>query len=96
MNSLGYELKSSSVNFIIYWKKEDAEQEVKIILPELYFEKIQTPLAIGFTLEEAIVFVENIEYCYFIQQSRQAWRLYEKNEYNIAITVILPIFDTIK
>lgn len=40
MNSLGYELKSSRVNFIVYWKKEDAEQEVKIILPELYFEKI--------------------------------------------------------
>jgi len=40
MNSLGYELKSSRVNFIVYWKKEDTEQEVKIILPELYFEKI--------------------------------------------------------
>jgi ATP-dependent DNA helicase RecQ len=40
MNSLGYELKSSSVNFIVYWKKEDAEQEVKIILPEVNFEKI--------------------------------------------------------
>ena len=40
MNSLGYELKSSRVNFIVYWKKEDAEQEVKIILPEVCFEKI--------------------------------------------------------
>jgi ATP-dependent DNA helicase RecQ len=35
----GYELKSAKVNFIVYWLKEDAEQEVKIILPELYFEK---------------------------------------------------------
>jgi len=34
-----YELKSVKVNFIIYWLKEGAEQEVKIILPELYFEK---------------------------------------------------------
>lgn len=34
-----YELKSASVNFIVYWLKEEAEQEVKVILPELYFEK---------------------------------------------------------
>lgn len=33
-----YELKRAKVNFIVYWKKEDTEQEVKIILPELYFE----------------------------------------------------------
>lgn len=36
-----YVLKSAKVNFIIYWLKEGAEQEVKIILPELYFEKQQ-------------------------------------------------------
>jgi len=35
----GYLLKEVKVNFIVYWKKEDTEQEVKIILPELYFEK---------------------------------------------------------
>ncbi|MBX2985931.1 MAG: RecQ family ATP-dependent DNA helicase [Bacteroidia bacterium] len=34
-----YCLKSAKVNFIVYWKKEDTEQEVKIILPELYFER---------------------------------------------------------
>lgn len=34
-----YKLKSAKVNFIVYWLKEGAEQEVKIILPELYFEK---------------------------------------------------------
>ena len=34
----GYHLKQANVNFIVYWKMEDAEQEVKIILPELYFE----------------------------------------------------------
>lgn len=36
-----YKLKSAKVNFIVYWRKEDTEQEVKIILPELYFEKQQ-------------------------------------------------------
>ncbi|MEI2739210.1 MAG: 3'-5' exonuclease [Chitinophagaceae bacterium] len=36
----GYHLKEAKVNFIIYWKKNDTEQESKIILPELYFEKI--------------------------------------------------------
>lgn len=35
----GFELKSAKVNFIVYWLKEGAEQEVKIILPELYFER---------------------------------------------------------
>ncbi|MCO5272103.1 MAG: RecQ family ATP-dependent DNA helicase [Cyclobacteriaceae bacterium] len=36
-----YILKSAKVNFIVYWLKEGAEQEVKIVLPELYFEKQQ-------------------------------------------------------
>lgn len=34
-----YHLIDLKVNFIVYWLKEGAEQEVKIILPELYFEK---------------------------------------------------------
>ena len=36
----GYHLKQAKVNFIVYWKKEDTEREVKIILPELYFERL--------------------------------------------------------
>ncbi|MEA1786003.1 RecQ family ATP-dependent DNA helicase [Arenibacter sp. GZD96] len=36
-----YMLKSVKVNFIVYWLKEGAEHEVKIVLPELYFEKQQ-------------------------------------------------------
>lgn len=39
MKHKNYELKSAKVNFIVYWLKEGAEQEVKIILPELYFER---------------------------------------------------------
>lgn len=39
MKSRRYELKSVTVNFIVYWLKEGAAQEIKIILPELYFEK---------------------------------------------------------
>lgn len=35
----GYHLKKAKVNFIVYWKKEDAEREIKIILPEVYFER---------------------------------------------------------
>ena len=34
-----YKLKSAKVNLILYWKKEDAEKETKIILPELHFER---------------------------------------------------------
>jgi len=36
----GYHLKQAKVNFIVYWKKEDTEQELNIIFPELYFERI--------------------------------------------------------
>jgi ATP-dependent DNA helicase RecQ len=36
----GYKLKNAKVNFIVYWKNEDAEKEVKIILPEVYFERV--------------------------------------------------------
>lgn len=39
----GFNLKEARVNFIVYWKAEDeAEDEVKIILPELLFERIKT------------------------------------------------------
>ncbi|MEO8111394.1 MAG: 3'-5' exonuclease, partial [Ginsengibacter sp.] len=38
-NKKGYHLKQAKVNFIVYWKKEGADQESKIILPEIYFEK---------------------------------------------------------
>ncbi|HRN73668.1 MAG TPA: RecQ family ATP-dependent DNA helicase [Ginsengibacter sp.] len=40
MKAKNYELKSARVNFIVYWKKEDSAQETKIVLPELYFERI--------------------------------------------------------
>ncbi|HTN19408.1 MAG TPA: RecQ family ATP-dependent DNA helicase [Pelobium sp.] len=35
-----YKLKSANVNFIVYWKKDETEPEVKIVLPELYFEEL--------------------------------------------------------
>ncbi len=35
----GYHLKEAKINFIVYWKKEDSEQEIKIILPEVFFER---------------------------------------------------------
>ena len=36
----GYELqREGKVNFILYWKKPDEEKEIKIILPEVYFER---------------------------------------------------------
>ncbi len=40
MESKHYKLKSVNVNFILYWLKEGTSQEIKIILPELYFEVI--------------------------------------------------------
>lgn len=40
MKEKKYELKRAKVNFIVYWLKEGADQEIKIVLPELYFEKV--------------------------------------------------------
>jgi ATP-dependent DNA helicase RecQ len=34
-----YRLKQAKVNLIVYRKKENAEQELKFILPELYFQR---------------------------------------------------------
>ena len=39
MKQKGYTLKKARVNFILHWQKEGVEQEIKIILPELYFER---------------------------------------------------------
>ena len=35
----GYHLKNVIINFIIYWKDPEKENEYKIILPELNFER---------------------------------------------------------
>ncbi len=35
----GYQLERAKVNFIVYWSKPESKQEVKIILPELYFRR---------------------------------------------------------
>jgi len=35
----GYKLKESVINYIVYWKKEESEDEIKIVLPELKFIK---------------------------------------------------------
>lgn len=34
-----YKVKSAKVNFILYWKRENTQQEIKIVLPKLCFEK---------------------------------------------------------
>jgi ATP-dependent DNA helicase RecQ len=41
MKENNYELKSAGVNFILYWQKEGTDKELKIILPELIFERAQ-------------------------------------------------------
>jgi ATP-dependent DNA helicase RecQ len=35
----GFELKEAKVNFIVHWTDDDKKIEVKIVLPELHFEK---------------------------------------------------------
>jgi ATP-dependent DNA helicase RecQ len=36
----GFKLMSAKVNFIVWWYKEDTQQELLVVLPKLYFEKI--------------------------------------------------------
>lgn len=36
----GFELKEAKVNFIVYWTDDEKKIEVKIVLPELYFERL--------------------------------------------------------
>ncbi len=40
LKTKSYHLKSAKVNFIIYWKPEDSEQEIRIVLPELLFVRV--------------------------------------------------------
>lgn len=40
MKQKGYVLKTAKVRFIVYWKKENTENEIKIILPELHLERV--------------------------------------------------------
>jgi ATP-dependent DNA helicase RecQ len=35
----GYKLSESKINYIVYWKKEEHENEILIVLPELRFKK---------------------------------------------------------
>lgn len=39
----GYKLSESKINYIVYWKKEELEDEILIILPELKFKKHDAP-----------------------------------------------------
>lgn len=39
MEQKNYVPRKNKIRFIVYWKKEDSEYEIRIILPDLYFEK---------------------------------------------------------
>jgi ATP-dependent DNA helicase RecQ len=39
----GYQPVNAKVNFIVYWKDEEKDKEVKIVLPEMQFEKSSPP-----------------------------------------------------
>ncbi len=43
MKESKYEPKSAKVRHIVYWKNENDEKEIKILLPEIYFENMQEP-----------------------------------------------------
>lgn len=40
LNEMHFALKKAKINFVVFWKKENSDQEIKIILPELYFERV--------------------------------------------------------
>ena len=37
----GYEVNSVKINFILFWKKEETDREVKIVLPEICLQKVE-------------------------------------------------------
>ena len=39
MKEYGYVPKKARIGFIVYWKKENTENEIRIILPEIHFER---------------------------------------------------------
>lgn len=39
MNKKGYTPTGAMIRFVIYWKRENTDYEIRIILPEVYFEK---------------------------------------------------------
>lgn len=39
LSQKNYLPKKAKIRFIVYWKKEDTENEIRIVLPELYFER---------------------------------------------------------
>ena len=42
MKKKNYMSKTAKIRFIVYWRKEESEQEVLIVLPELYFERAES------------------------------------------------------
>jgi ATP-dependent DNA helicase RecQ len=40
MKQKNYMPQTARVRFIVYWKKENSEREIKIVLPELYFKRV--------------------------------------------------------
>ena len=40
LSKKGYFMVESKVRFVIFWQKEDSDREIKIIRPELSFEKM--------------------------------------------------------
>ncbi len=39
LNTKGFEMKEAKVNFMVYWKDEEKNMEMKIVLPELKFQR---------------------------------------------------------
>lgn len=38
MEKKGYEAKSGKINYIVYWQRDEIQDETKIVLPEIYFD----------------------------------------------------------
>lgn len=41
MKEKSYVPRKAKIRFVVYWKKEDLDYEIRIILPEVYFEKLE-------------------------------------------------------
>ena len=51
MKQKNYVPKTARIRFIVYWQKEDTDSEIRIVLPEVYFERVEGLEAISHSQE---------------------------------------------
>lgn len=57
----GYEPHFAKVNFIVFWRKEEEEREIKIVLPELHFKRKESGQQINKDYNISLLAVDTVK-----------------------------------